>query len=283
MKKFPAFLILVLIIILPSILSAQGSTVKIIIVDKQYIPPGRTPKIPQEFKTQGARLVVRAGDVVKICNADKLFAKPMSLSKENKFQGLSGSGGLRPGDCITIKAQNAGNKPIPFWLHDEIHARAKIFMVVLPANWPNEGEEDTPPAPAYSPNDKFRMTEGGEVINDDPRKKPCSAAESKSFSQMVGTWKSYALKLTIKGSCDDVHGSMEWVEWCSGVDDKINNYQKYPGDFEGSMSGSTLTLKWSIPALGPHPKQSGTAYVSVKGDGVNVSGFGCGHGQLKKE
>jgi hypothetical protein len=144
MKQFSAILILVLIFS-PSILSAQGRTIEIKIIDKQYVPPARTPKIPQEFKDKEARFVVRAGDGIKICNADKFFAKPTSLSKENKFQGIEGSGGLPPGSCITVKAQNPGNKPISFWLHDNIHLKSRLFLVVLPANWPDEGEENTPP------------------------------------------------------------------------------------------------------------------------------------------
>lgn len=143
MNKFSAILILVLIFS-PPFLSAQGKTIEIKIVKKSYVPPAKTPKIPPEFKSKGARFVVRAGDVIKICNADKLFAKPTSLSKENKFQGVEGPGGLAPGSCITVNAQNPGNMPVSFWLHDDIHSSARLFMVVLPTNWPDEGEENTP-------------------------------------------------------------------------------------------------------------------------------------------
>ena len=133
MKQLPAILILVLIFISPSIISAQGKTITINIESKRYVPPGRTPKIPQEFKDHWARFAVRAGDFIKICNADKFFAKPFSVNKENKFEGIQGPGGLRPGSCITIQAKNPGNKPIWFRLFDEIHARTKLFMVVLVA------------------------------------------------------------------------------------------------------------------------------------------------------
>ena len=143
MKHFSNIFIALLMFFAPPLLSAQKA-IEIKIIDKRYVPPAITLKIPQEFKDKGARFVVRAGDVIKICNADKLFAKPTSLSKENKFQGIEGPGGLRPGSCITIKAQNPGNKPISFWLHDNIHGSARLFLVVLPANWPDEGEENTP-------------------------------------------------------------------------------------------------------------------------------------------
>ena len=152
-KQFSAILILVFIFFSPSILSAQGKTIEIKIIDKRYVPPARTPKIPQEFKDKGARFVVRAGDVIKICNADKFFAKPFSLSKENKFQGIEGPGGLRPGNCITVTAKNSSDKCIQFGLADDIHANMRLFMVVLPANWPDEGEENTPPNEGSSMDD----------------------------------------------------------------------------------------------------------------------------------
>lgn len=286
MKKYSAFLILVLISISPSILSAQGKTIKINIVDKRYVPPTRTPKIPQEFKTQGARFVVRAGDVIKICNADKFIAKPMSLSKENSFQGLYEPGGLHPGNCISIKAQNPGNKPIAFWLHDEMHSRTKIFMVVLPANWPNEGEEDTPLSDRtyIHPGDEYGVDENGDIIDDDTKKRPCTQDDVTRFSKITGSWKSYALKLTIKGSCDKISGTMEWVEWCSGVDDKTNNYFHYAGTFTGEPNGLFgFNLHWSRPKMGLHDAQTGTANVSLTGTMLSVSGFGCGNGELKKE
>jgi hypothetical protein len=285
MKNFSAILILVLVFSSPYILSAQGKTIKINIINKRYVPPGRTPKIPQEFKDQGASFMLRAGDVVKICNADKFVAKPFSLSKENSFKGLYEPGGLHPGNCISLKAQNPGNKPVLFWLHDEMHDRAKILMVVVPANYIYQGEEDTPPNPVYDdPGTEYPVDEKGEIISDKPNK-ACSKYEAAAFSRVTGSWKSYGLKLTITGSCDKITGSMEWVEWCSGVDDKTSNYQKYPGTFTGYMDGDDAVVKWSIPKLGPHPVQNGTAYIYSQHSGttVSVSGFGCGNGELKKD
>jgi hypothetical protein len=269
MKQFSATLIMVLIFFSPSILSAQGKTIVIKIIDKQYIPPTTTAKIPQEFKDQGARLVVRAGDVIKICNADKFVAKPFSLSGENRFEGISGKLGLRPGDCIMIKARNSTDKPIQFRLADDIHVGAKLFMVVLPVNWPDEGEENTT-------ND---ATSASEVK---PRK-PCISSESQAFSQMTGSWKNSVLKLTIKGSCEAAGGEMEWVEWCSPLEDEINKYPHYPRTFTGAMDGETLVLAWTIPAQGPHKKQKGTAYVHPKtGGAISVKGFACGDGGLNR-
>jgi hypothetical protein len=142
----------------------QGKTIEIKIEKKKYVPPGRTPKIPDEFRNSGVRFVVRPGDNIKICNNDRFFAKPMSLSDGNKFEGLAGPGGLRPGDCITYVAKNDTGKTIRFYLADEIHARTKLFMVVLPANAPDQGEEDTPVAPFHAPTE-YPLTEGGEIID----------------------------------------------------------------------------------------------------------------------
>lgn len=287
MKKLSVFFILVLITISPSILSAQGKTVNIKIEGKQYIPPPKTPKIPQEFKEHGVRFVVKAGDLIRICNAGKVICKPFSYDKINHFEGLSEPGGLHPGNCMVVKAQNPGNKPIYFRLFDEIHARIKLFMIVVPSNWPNEGEEDTPPGAEWvHPNDEYGLSDNGEIIDDHKNQKtPCSMAMAGAFSRMTGSWNSYALKLTISGSCAEASGTMEWVEWCSGVSDKNNKEPRYPGTFKGEMNGETLVMKWSIPAKGPHKDQSGTAYCSVNYNGtlITCSGFGCGNGELKKD
>ena len=208
-KQFSAILILVFIFFSPSILSAQGKTIEINIVDKQYQPPAMTLKIPQEFKDKGARFVVRAGDVIKICNADKFFAKPTSLSMENKFQGIEGPGGLRPGSCITVKAQNPGNKPISFWLHDNIHLKSRLFLVVLPANWPDEGEENTPPE------------EGGD-----------KTSSNGNTPDISGTWKlgnDWIYIITQNGPT---------FSWDMA-------YKKEKG--EGKLTGNSISASWSGP------------------------------------
>ena len=136
-------MIVILISLSPVLLPAQKTT-EIRIIDKRYVAPDKTPKIPEEFKENGARFVVRAGDVIKICNRDNYTAKPFSYSKENRFEGISGKQGLRPGNCITLTAKNPTNNPVIWKLFDEIHSYSKLFLVVLPANWPDEGEESTP-------------------------------------------------------------------------------------------------------------------------------------------
>ena len=100
MKKFPRIhasrvpRLMVMLVALPLFsVSAysQGRTVEIDIKDREYFPPARTLKIPPEFKEDGVRLAVRVGDTIKICNKDRVFAKPFSVSKENKFEGVAGT------------------------------------------------------------------------------------------------------------------------------------------------------------------------------------------------
>ena len=136
-------MIVILISLSPVLLPAQKTT-EIRIIDKRYVAPDKTPKIPEEFKENDARFVVRAGDVIRICNSDNYVAKPFSYSKENRFEGISGNQGLRPGNCITLTAKNPTDNPVIWKLFDEIHSYSKLFLVVLPANWPDEGEESTP-------------------------------------------------------------------------------------------------------------------------------------------
>lgn len=210
-KQFSAILILVLIFFSPSILSAQGKTIEINIADKQYQPPARTPKIPQEFKDKGARFVVRAGDIIKICNADKFFAKPFSLSKENKFQKIEGQGGLRPGSCITIDPKNPGTNPISFFLHDDIHPGNRLFLVVLPANWPDEGEENTPPA-------------GGGIIND-------------KTDKTTGT-------CTLAGTWVHITEGIGTTTWTITSDGKATETGKGYAKGTATLKGNTLRIDW---------------------------------------
>src|SRR6266404_5857086 len=91
--------IALLLLISGRTIAQAGKTMEIDITNKQYGPPTRTPNIPPGFKEQGVRFAVRAGETIKICNKDQFFAKPYSLSAGNKFEGLSGPGGLRPGSC----------------------------------------------------------------------------------------------------------------------------------------------------------------------------------------
>ena len=113
-------------------------------------------------------------------------------------------------------------------------------------------------------------------------KRACNNSESQAFSQMIGSWKTYALKLTITGSCNNASGKMEWVEWCSSIDDENSKYLHYPGTFRGEMDGETLVLRWNIPAIGLHPEQKGTAYLHQENGTISVRGFGCGNGALNK-
>jgi hypothetical protein len=160
-------------------LPPQGRTLEIDIKDKEYFPPARTLKIPPGFKENGARLAVRAGDTIKICNKDQLFFKPFSTSKGNKFQVPS----LRPDSCMSYVVQNPSGNAISFRLFDEIHTAVgmRLSLVVLPANAPYEGEEDTPPPPKLR---QYAINEGGDYILSE---QPNSATRPR-FS-LSGTWK----------------------------------------------------------------------------------------------
>src|SRR5260221_426826 len=69
--------------------TAQGKTIEIDVVNNQYVPPTRTLRIPPEFKEQGVRFALRAGDTLNICNRSAVFAKPFSYSVGNNFAGLA--------------------------------------------------------------------------------------------------------------------------------------------------------------------------------------------------
>jgi len=135
-------------------IAESKSTVEIDITNKQYQPPPTTLKIPAEFSNPAstskgvlyARLAVRDGDTLKICNHDQLTMKPFSLNKG--FTNFKAPGGqLKPGQCMTYVVHDNGNDPVLFKLFDELHARNKLFLVVLPARWPDQGRQKTPPGP----------------------------------------------------------------------------------------------------------------------------------------
>ncbi|MFN2531118.1 MAG: hypothetical protein ABR555_07460 [Pyrinomonadaceae bacterium] len=121
----------------------QQKAIEIMLVGKRYVPPKRTSKIPSDLKKDGAELAVRAGDTIKLCNEDSIVYRPFSYSVDNKFGAAAGPRILRQGECMTYVVKNPTNKPVKFKLFDEIHATQKLYVVVLPANAPDEGEEDT--------------------------------------------------------------------------------------------------------------------------------------------
>ncbi len=188
--------LMIISVVLPLLISSaeaqnRGKTVEIDITNKQYTPPPTTPKIPASFKDQGARLAVRAGDTIKICNKDVLVMKPFSLSPGNKFNEANGSvqdigkdqygmptnpkgvgvgsnPGLRPGACMSYVAKNPGKDPIFLKLGDEIHARNKLYVVVLPANAPDQGQENTPHdcRRFLRPTEEYPVDAAGNIIDD---------------------------------------------------------------------------------------------------------------------
>jgi hypothetical protein len=284
-----------------------GDIVQIDIKDKQYQPPPITQKIPQSFKDGGTRLAVRPGDTIKICNKDVLVVKPFSDSPGNKFNeakgnaqdpgidqygdptnprgvGVGSNPGLRTGACMSYTVHNGGNEPISLKLFDEIHANNKIFLVVLPANWPYQGYEKTPPDPRALRDKKseYLVGETGQIVQNER----CDAGQTSLFSKFTGTWKTYAMSITISGSCDEATGAYHVAEYCSDVNGKDQS-ETYHGAFTGRMEGESVSFNWAQEAGKRHPKLTGTATCSINKDGtLSCSGFGppsCGPGDAKKQ
>ena len=262
---------------------AEAKTiVEIDIVNKQYQLPPTTPIIPPGFSdpsayyssnkgVKWARMALRDGDTLKICNKDKFVMEPFSLNKG--FTNLKAPGGqLHPGGCMTYVVHDNGKDPVSFYLFDELHAQNKTYLVVLPKGWPNQGTEKTRPLPKTNENltEEYSLTAPPEVTS-------CSKDEMAVFSKLEGSWKSPNLHLFISGSCDRAGGTMDWREYCSSFDDPNNKDRTYPGTFHARMVGAGLSIEWSLPGQGVHKDQTGTATASPSGNGtLSVSGFGCG-------
>jgi hypothetical protein len=145
-------------------------TVVINITGKQYVPPDRTPVIPDDLLDRGARYAVRVGDTIKICNNMKFVAKPFSLSQGNSFGGRSADNPytgppLNPGQCMDVVVHDSGTDGT-FRLFDELHSRTKITLAVLPQDSEDHGEQDTPQPPAgYDFSSEYSLTEEGDWID----------------------------------------------------------------------------------------------------------------------
>jgi|GEM_PF-4369254 len=225
------------------------STVEIDISSKQYQPPAMTPVIPQALEEKGFRLAVHAGDTLKICNHDQLIMKPFSLNKG--FTNFTAPGGqLKPGQCMTYVVNNNGDNPALFQLFDELHARNKLFVVVLPKKWPNQGEEKTPPdrRNLVDPTAEYALTANGTIV--EQQQIPCASP--------VGTWHWWdGSTVTFKagGSADhsaapgqpgtwqrvssgDYSYKLYWPKWKST--DKFNlSGDTMDGNFNGTDGTST--------------------------------------------
>lgn len=144
------------------------STVKIDIINKQYQPPSTTPVIPTAFEQQGARLALHAGDTVEICNHDQFVMEPFSPNKGfTDVEKIAPAGKLQRGKCMSFVVANNSGSPIWFKLFDQIHARNKLFIVVLPKNWPDQGEMKTPPDRRVpSEGKEYPLSESGEILGE---------------------------------------------------------------------------------------------------------------------
>lgn len=101
--------------------------------------PPKTVLVNLENKHYAAAITaVDDGDIIKICNLDRIFHKPFSLSSHNRFNMT-----LKPQECGTIVARNPTKAPLRLALFDDLHAMEKLDLVVAPArtftgNWKTE-------------------------------------------------------------------------------------------------------------------------------------------------
>jgi hypothetical protein len=88
---------------------------------------------------------VKTGAKVTICVArGDFFYKPFSLSPQDKFNAT-----LKPGQCYTTTAKNTTGATYPWKLHDDIHAREKMVIWIVPAKATGGGT--APPTLAKGP------------------------------------------------------------------------------------------------------------------------------------
>lgn len=284
---------------------APQKQTKVIVINYQadgYELPPRTPKIPPELKLQGARLTVHAGDTLRICNPLNVYRKPFSLSAGNKFgkqtddPSIRDSVTLPPGKCYDLVVKNETGAPITLKMFDEIHTRNKLYLAVLPANYPDQGEEDTPSGPPLVAWEVYQMMEGIMVVpypvygrpgDPEPKIKPCNADAdvAEAFGQLSGAWKSYRMNVIISGSCEKVTGTFKYASYCEGVDETYNaSLGRITGTFTGRMQGTDLALKWHQDAHGNSPAVDGvgSCHINTK-DEIDCSGFGCSTAGSKKQ
>lgn len=81
----------------------------------------------RNFRPSAAR--AKAGSTLSICNLETTRWKPFSFSAHNAFQ-LAGT--LAPGKCLRRTLRNPTDASIAMKIFDEIHARARLTVTVLP-------------------------------------------------------------------------------------------------------------------------------------------------------
>jgi plastocyanin len=75
---------------------------------------------------------VKAGDTIQICNRDPFYHSPFSYSRYNQFGSPKGVR-ISPGQCMTHVARNPTSESVYLKIFDELHAREKLTITVMPA------------------------------------------------------------------------------------------------------------------------------------------------------
>jgi hypothetical protein len=141
---FTSFRLLPILLLLLAAATARGGqkqSAEISLEDRHFIAGKGTAEIPAEMLQQEQNqphMAVRSGDTIVLRNRDKVYWRPLSKTPENQF--TTPSKGLAPGQSRTIIAKNTTDKPIRLKIHDDIHAYAKMVIVVLPAGEEEQGQ-----------------------------------------------------------------------------------------------------------------------------------------------
>jgi len=120
---------------------AQKQSADISLENRRYVPGKGTADIPTEMLQQEQnqpQMAVRSGDTIVLHNRDKVYWRPLSKTPENQF--TTPAKGLAPGESKTITAKNTTDRPILLKFHDDIHASARLVIVVLPAGAEASGQ-----------------------------------------------------------------------------------------------------------------------------------------------
>jgi len=119
----------------------QKQSADISLENRRYIAGKGTADIPAEMLQQEQnqpQMAARSGDTIVLHNRDKVYWRPLSKTPENQF--TTPTKGLAPGESKTITVKNTSDRPILLKLHDDIHASARLIIVVLPAGAEDPGQ-----------------------------------------------------------------------------------------------------------------------------------------------
>jgi hypothetical protein len=109
-----------------TIRTARASRLELVLFRKQYrASPRFAASCPSSFEC-----VVRNGATVTICNKDAFNHRPFSLTRWNAFGGR-GQAALKPGKCLSLRAENRSTVPLHVRLYDDIHSQERFILTVV--------------------------------------------------------------------------------------------------------------------------------------------------------